>query len=173
FGGALPRGMHLTWTVTAKSATAEVASAVGSFRTVSVACLSGRDNFAKSVVDWYVPPCSLAENHYNDPNQVLGPPNAGGMRPDSFSGFRGLGDDGNVTVDMETCGGEEPGMDVRVYQSAAREPVTLWAAGSPTGPFQRLGFKVPCGGHVPGVFSHDCEFELAAARLVGARFFNI
>src|SRR5262249_50413560 len=30
FGGALPRGMHLTWTVTAKSATAEVASAVGS-----------------------------------------------------------------------------------------------------------------------------------------------
>jgi hypothetical protein len=173
FGGAVPRGMHLTWTVTARSATAEVASAVGSFRSVSVACLSGRDNYAKSVVDWHVRPCSLAENHYNDPNQVLGPPNAGGSGPDSFFGFMSLGDDGYVTVDMETCAVDEPGTDVRVYQSVAREPVTLWAAGSPAGPFQLLQSKVPCGGRVPGVFSRDCEFDLADAEVDEARYFKI
>jgi hypothetical protein len=173
FADALPRGMSLTWTVTAKSATAEVASATGAFKTVSVACLSGRDPYAKSVVEWHVPPCSLAEDIYNDPNAVLGPPDAGGTGPDHFFGFMSLGDDGHVTVDMETCAVDQPGEDVRVYQSVAREPVTLWAAGSPTGPFQLLQSRVPCGGRVPGVFSHDCEFDLADAEVDEARYFKI
>src|SRR5215470_10162508 len=44
FAAPLPREMHLTWTVTAQATASAVASTVGSFQTVSVACLSDRDN---------------------------------------------------------------------------------------------------------------------------------
>jgi hypothetical protein len=173
FAGALPRGMRLTWNVTAKSASAEVASATGSFKTMSVACIPGRDPYAKSVVDWFIPACNLSQDIYNDPREVLGPPDAGGVGPNHFFGFMSLGDDGYVTVDMETCAVDEPGPDVRVYQSVAREPVTLWAAGSPTGPFQLLQYRLSCGGRVPGVFSRVCDFDLGEAEVDEARYFKI
>src|SRR6185436_3089096 len=51
----LPRGLTLGWTVTGRSAQGSVTSARETFRTPAVACLSGRDPFAKAVVDWVVP----------------------------------------------------------------------------------------------------------------------
>ena len=33
-------------------------------------------SYAQAVVDWWLPQCSLARNRYNDPEEVLGPPDA-------------------------------------------------------------------------------------------------
>ncbi len=169
----LPRGHVLSWSVTAKNATAEVASGVARFRTNAVPCLSGRDPYAKSIVDWFVPACSLAENLYNDPSAVLGPPDLGGYAPDHYHGFMSLGEKGYVTVDMEGCALDEAGPDVRVFQSVGREPVTLYASGSPAGPWELLEYRKPCGNVLPGVASHYCDFDLAAAGLTEARYFKI
>lgn len=170
----LPRGIaFFVWSVTARNATRTVSSAPATFRPPSIACLSGRDPFAKSIVDWFVPACSLAQNHYNDPLQILGPPDAGGRGPDSYFGFISLGDQGYVTVDMEACATDQPGPDVRVFQSVSREPVTLYAAGTPSGPFALLQSRQPCGNRIPGVFSGYCDFDLADAEIQEARYFKI
>ena len=173
FASALPRSMTLSWVVTARNSTAEVSSAPAQFRTVSVACLSGRDPYAKSVVGFFLPACSLANNRYNDPREVLGPPNAGQFASGLFFGFMSLGEKGHVTVDMEGCAVDQPGADVRVFQSVGLEPVTLYAAGSPTGPFLLLESRKECGTRLPGVFSRYCDFDLAAGEVPEARYFRI
>ncbi len=173
FAGALPRGMTLAWSVVARSASAQVASATATFRTAVVACPSSASPYAKSVVDSFLTECSRAHNKYNDPQEVLGPPNAGGTGPDMYFGFMSLGEGGYVTVDMESCAQDLPGDDVRVYQTVSQEPVTLFAAGSPAGPFEEIGFRVRCGNRLPGIFSRYCDFDLGAAEVQEARYFRI
>ena len=102
--------------------------------------------YAQAVVDWWLPQCSLARNRYNDTEEVLGPPDAvnlGGV--DNYLGFMSLGQGGYVTVDVGTTFADGPGPDVRVFQTTAGEPVTLYASDNPTGPFTLVGLRVPCG----------------------------
>jgi hypothetical protein len=60
-----------------------------------------------------------------------------------------------------------------VYQSVSQEPVTLYGSRRPEGPFTLVGWRVACGLTLPGVFSHYCDFDLAAGPLREARFFKI
>jgi hypothetical protein len=130
--------------------------------------------FAQAVVDWWLPQCSLERNGYNNPQETLGPPNAvnlGGR--DNFLGFMSMGQGGYVVVDMGVSAVNGPGNDLRVYQTATGEEVTVYASASPQGPFALLGLRVPCGIRTPGVFSNHCDFDLAAAGLSAARYFKI
>jgi hypothetical protein len=127
------------------------------------------------VVDLYLLACSREHNWYNDPAEVLGPPNAvalGGK--DNYSGFLSLGESGYVTVDMGGCAANLAGPDVRVYQIAGSEPVTVYASMSPTGPFTLLGRDEVCGTRSPGSqIIRYCEFDLAAGGLPEARYLRI
>jgi hypothetical protein len=132
--------------------------------------------YAQSIVDWWMPACSLARNRYVDPNEVLGPPDAvnlGGQ--DNYRGFISLGQGGYVTVDMGDTFADGDGPDVRVYQtvSGAGEPVTLYASTSPQGPFTMVGLRVPCGERSPGIFSNHCDFDLRAGGVASARYLKI
>lgn len=169
----LPRGRVLAWTVSAANGVGEVTSDPATFRSNAVLCISGRDPYAKTVVDWFVPACSLAQNRYNDPQAVLGPPDAGGKAPDQYFGFMSLGEKGYVTVDMEACAVDQAGADVRIFQTTSKEPVTLYASGAPNGPWELLESRKPCGDLLPGVYSRYCEFDLAAAGIEEARYFKI
>jgi hypothetical protein len=131
--------------------------------------------YAQAVVDWWLPRCSLDGNRYNDPEEVLGPPDAvnlGGV--DNYQGFMSLGQGGYVTVDVGTIA-DRPGPDVRVYQtvSGAGEPVSLYASNSPQGPFTRVGLRVPCGERSAGLFSNHCDFDLAAGGVSSARYLKV
>lgn len=170
---ALPRGMLLAWSVVASSAAGQVSSSVARFRGPQVDCLPTGDAYAKSVVDWFIPECSLAQNIYNDPAQVIGPPDSRGTGPDMFTGFVSLGEGGWVSVDMEVCAADLAGADVRVFQRASSEPVTLYAAGTPEGPFFLLEARKPCGAPSVGTRSGHCTFDLAAAEIEIARYFRI
>jgi hypothetical protein len=169
----LPRGGLVAWEVTASGAAGSVVSETATLQSLAVVCLPGRGPYAKSVVEWSVPECSLNQNHYNDPNQVLGRPNAGGVGPDSFRGFMSLGNGGHVTVDMQSCAVNDPGVDVRVWQSVSGEAVTLYAGGQPDGPFVLVRAEKPCGFDVPGEFSNFCDFDLAETGLDEARYFRV
>jgi len=169
----LPRGMLLAWSVTARGARGEATSAEATFRGPSVECLPTDDPYAKSVVDWWLSSCSLSHNIYNDPQEVLGPPDSRGQGPDRFTGFMSLGEGGYVTVDMEGCAVDAPGPDVRVFQRASSEPVTLRAAGSPDGPFVLIGYRKPCGEAIEGTRSGFCDFDLADGEVEQARYFKI
>jgi hypothetical protein len=174
FDRPLLRGALLSWRVTGQSSSGNaIASDSATFRLPAVACNSGLSPFAKSVVQWWLPACSLANNHYNDPRQVLGPPDAGGFGPDSYFGFMSLGDGGFVTVDMGGCAVDGAGDDVRVYQSVAMEPVTLYASGTPDGPYVLVESRKSCGNRLTGVFSRMCTFDLAKAGLEEARYFKV
>jgi hypothetical protein len=132
--------------------------------------------YAQSVVDWWMPACSLARNRYVDPSEVLGPPDAvnlGGQ--DHYLGFISLGQGGYVTVDMGVTFTDADGPDVRVYQtvSGAGEPVTLYASTNPQGPFTLVGLRVPCGERSPGLFSNHCDFDLRAGGLAAARYLKV
>jgi hypothetical protein len=133
--------------------------------------------YAQSVVDWWLPACSLASNRYVDPNEALGPPDAVnlGGRQDNYLGFISLGQGGYVTVDMGASFADGDGPDVRVYQtvSGAGEPVTLYASANPQGPFTLVGLRVPCGERSPGLFSNHCDFDLRAGGVASARYLKI
>jgi hypothetical protein len=130
--------------------------------------------YAASVVDWWLPGCSLQRNGYNDPQQVLGPPDAvnlGGK--DNYQGIMSLGQGGYVTVDMGASAIDGPGDDVRVFQTTSREPVTLYASASSQGPFVMLGLRFDCGIRSPGLLSNHCDFDLRGGSLAEARYFKI
>jgi hypothetical protein len=130
--------------------------------------------YAQSVVDWWMPACSLARNRYVDPNEVLGPPDAvnlGGQ--DNYLGFISLGQGGYVTVDTGVTFLDGDGPDVRVYQTTTGEAVTLYASASPQGPFTLVGLRVPCGVRSPGIFSNHCDFDLHDGGLASARYLKI
>jgi hypothetical protein len=130
--------------------------------------------YATAVADWWVPACSLARNGYNNPSELVGPPDAvnlGGR--DNYRGLISLGQGGWVTVDMGATVTNGPGADVRVYQATSNEPVTVYASTSAAGPFTLIGFRQPCGGRGLGTFSNFCEFDLAVGPLAEARFLKI
>ena len=130
--------------------------------------------YATTVVDWWVPGCSLQTNGYNDPQKVLGPPDAvnlGGK--DNYDGIMSLGQAGYVTVDMGVSAVDGPGADVRVFQTTSREPVTLYGSASAQGPFTLLGLRFDCGTRSPGLLSNHCDFDLHDGGLAEARYFKI
>jgi hypothetical protein len=130
--------------------------------------------YVASVVDWWLPDCTLRHNGYGDAKQVLGPPDAvnlGGK--DHYQGMMSLGQGGFVTVDMGETAIDGPGPDVRVYQTTTGEPVSLYGAPSPQGPFVLVGLREYCGVRTPGVYSNHCDFDLHDAGLSEARYFKI
>lgn len=131
--------------------------------------------YVASVVDWWLPQCSIDHNRYNDPSRVLGPPDAAflGVK-DQYTGMMSLGMGGYVTVDMGVSAIDGDGADVRVYQTTSSEPVTLYGAASSQGPFALLGLRVPCGERTGGgIFSAHCDFDLRGTGLAEARYLKI
>ena len=52
----------------------------------------GAASYAKTVVDWWLPLCSIERDAYNDPQQVLGAPDAVWLGvKDQYLGFMSLG----------------------------------------------------------------------------------
>lgn len=130
--------------------------------------------YAAAVVDWWLPDCSLQHNGYNDPRQVLGAPDAANLGgKDRYQGMMSLGQGGFATVDMGASTIDGPGPDIRVFQAISGEPVTLYAAKSPEGPFVLVGLREYCGVRTPGVYSNHCDFDLHDAGLSEARYFKI
>jgi hypothetical protein len=84
-----------------------------------------------------------------------------------------LGQGGWVVVDMGTPVTDGPGPDVRVFQTTAGEPVTLYASMSPSGPFVLVGLQEYCGERTPGGGSNHCDFDLGAAGLTQARYLKV
>jgi hypothetical protein len=178
FASPLPRGMILTWKVTATGTPGQVASSVSTFSGPPVECLSVAGAYAKTVVEWFLPACSLANNRNNDPDEVLGPPDARRTSPPGTPfvgvGFMSLGEKGHVTVDMRGCFVDGPGDDLRVYQTVSSEPVTVYVAGHPNGPWISIGDREPCGVRSGGgIFSGHCQFDLATGEVSEARFVRI
>jgi hypothetical protein len=135
---------------------------------------AGETGYAVSVVDWWLPGCTLLHNGYNDPQQVLGPPDAvnlGGK--DNYQGMMSLGQGGYVTVDMGASAIDGDGADVRVFQTTSREPVTLYGSVNPQGPFTLIGLRVECGTRSKGLFSNHCDFDLHDGGLTEARYFKV
>jgi hypothetical protein len=133
-------------------------------------------SFAQSVVDWWLPDCTLTHNGYNDPAKVLGKPDAEflGVK-DSYRGIMSLGQGGYVTVDMGDTAIDGPGADVRVYQVTGMEPVTLYAATSAQGPYNLVALREDCGERTPGFAPPErhCDFNLRDAGMAEARYFKI
>jgi hypothetical protein len=130
--------------------------------------------YASSVVDYWLPDCTLRRNLFNDPNEVVGTPNAvkfGGV--DDYRGMMSLGQSGWVTVDMGASVVDGPGADIRVYQTTSTEEVTVYGAASPQGPFVLIGLREPCGIRSPGLFSNHCDFDLAGSGLAEARYLRV
>jgi len=176
FPRPLLRGATLAWNVTAVTALGEeTASGTATFRLPPVECGSTSDPYAKTVEGFWVPAVCLANNIYNDPQEVLGPPDAGGFGPDGFFGFVSLGNGGWVDVDMVACAIDGQGNDVRVYQAVSAEPVTLWASSTPSGPWVAVEYRKPCGDRVPGQIPQvrKCEFDLLEAGIEEARYFRV
>jgi hypothetical protein len=171
--------MTLTWKVTASAAAGQAASPVGTFTTAAVECLSVGGAYGKAVVEWSIPACSLERNAYNDPEDVLGPPDARRLSPQGApvfvgAGFLSLGEKGHVTVDMRGCFVDGPGDDLRVYQAVSSEPVTVYVAGRPEGPFILIGDRERCGVRSGGgIFSNHCQFDLATGEVAEARYVRI
>jgi hypothetical protein len=168
--GPLPRGMDVAWRVTGRNGVSDTTSETRGFRLPPVDCPPLRDPFAKAVVDAFLTECSRARNSYNDPREVLGPPDAGGT-PARFHGFMSLGEGGHVIVDMGGCAANGTLADVRVYQTVSSEPVTLYAGGTPTGPWRLLEARKRCGDRLPGLRSGYCDFDLG--EMSEARYFKI
>lgn len=172
---ALPRGMNLAVRVTARTATASVEMPAQRFGSAAVACAARGDGYAKAVADSFLPVCRTMPNFYSDPREALGPPNAvalGGK--DNYSGIVSLGDRGYVTVDMEACAADAPGADLRVHQAVGSEPVSVYVAGSPAGPFVEVAWRAPCGERLGGSATNRyCDFDLGAADVREARYVKV
>jgi hypothetical protein len=138
----------------------------------STSCTGTPSAYARAVSDWWVPRCSLEHNIYNDPQTALGPPDAAGFGPDSFTGFISLGFGGRVTVDLGGCVSDRPGDDLRVFQAVSGEPVSVYVAPSPDGPFTLIEAREPCGNRFDAVKSY-CDFDLATAGVTQARYVRV
>jgi hypothetical protein len=132
--------------------------------------------YARSVVDWWLPDCSLTRNGYNDPGQVVGSPDAIRLEEkDAYRGIMSLGQGGYVTVDLGDSAVDGPGPDLRVYQVTGTEPVTLYAATDAQGPFVLVGLRVDCGERTPGFanLERHCDFDLRGTGLAEARYLKV
>jgi hypothetical protein len=138
-------------------------------------CTSPPAAYAQAVNDWWIPSCSLAQNIYNDPQEALGPPNAAGSGPDHYTGFVSLGFGGYVTVDLGGCIDDQPGNDLRVFQSVSNEPVSVYVSASPDGPFTFLDRK-SCPNTPEGRINRIrgyCDFDLASGGVQKARYIKV
>ncbi len=138
-------------------------------------CAPTTSVYATRVVESWIPAESLAQDIFNDPEQALGPPDAGGYGPDKWVGFVSLGFGGHVTVDLGGCIGDGTGADIRVYQGVSNEPLSVYVSTSETGPFTLLKpFFQDCGTRVPGDrVKGYCEFDLASAGVAQARYVRV
>ena len=136
------------------------------------ACTGTPSAYARSVIDWWIPRCSLEGNIYNDPQTALGPPDAAGFGPVSFTGFISLGFGGRVTVDLGGCLSNRAGADLRVFQAVSGEPVSVYVSTAPDGPFTLLEARVPCGIRFDALKGY-CDFDLATAGVTQARYVRV
>jgi hypothetical protein len=83
-----------------------------------------------------------------------------------------LGFGGRVTVDMGGCVTDRPGNDLRVFQAVSSEPVSVYVATSPSGPFTLLEARKACGERVDRVKGY-CDFDLASGRVTQARYVRV
>jgi len=174
FSDPLLRGAMLSWSVVGRQPDGtETRSDSATFRLPPVECDTSSDPYAKAVVGFWVPESCLAGNSYSDPEEALGPPDAGELPDGAYFGFVSLGDGGHVDVDMSLCAVDADGADVRVFQSVSNEPVTLYASSSPTGPWVLVESRKPCGQRNPGTYSRRCDFDLADAGLEEARYLRV
>jgi hypothetical protein len=134
-------------------------------------CTSAPSAYGQAVISWWVPQCSLAQNIYNNPAETLGAPNAAGSGPDHYTGFMSLGFGGYVTVDLGGCITDQPGNDLRVFQAVSSEPVSVYVATAPEGPYTFLDRKA-CGERVDRVIGY-CDFDLATGGVSQARYIKV
>ncbi|HYN05504.1 MAG TPA: hypothetical protein VE359_23870 [Vicinamibacteria bacterium] len=139
------------------------------------ACAPAVSPYAVAVAEWWIPASSLAQNIYNNPQEAVGAPNASGFGPSDYTGFVSLGFGGHVTVDLGGCVTDIPGNDLRIYQAVSSEPLSVYVATSPEGPFTLLRpFFQDCGGKVQGdAVKKQCEFDLASAAVPKARYVRV
>jgi hypothetical protein len=135
--------------------------------------VTGTGRYAAAIIDWWISTCSAAYNGYNDPAPVVGAPDALRFGKDDYTGIMSLGQGGYVTVDMGASVVDHAGPDFRVYQTTSLEPVTLYAADNPNGPFTLVGLQRECGTRIPHLLSGYCDFDLAEAGLKSARYLKI
>ena len=131
-------------------------------------CTAPPGRYGQALTEWWLPNCDVNRNLYNNPNDVLGPPNAGGMGPNNYRGFVSLGMGGFVIVDLGGCIEDRPGNDIRVHQAVSREPVSVYVAESPSGPYTLIGARIACGERAGA-----CEFDLAAGGVARARYVKV
>ena len=138
-------------------------------------CPAATSAYAKAVTEWWIPASSLAQNMYDNPQDAVGEPNAGGFGPLNYTGFVSLGFGGHVTVDLGGCVTDVPGNDLRIYQAVSSEPLSVYVSTSPDGPFTLLQpFFQDCGGRVQGdAVKKQCEFDLASAGVTQARYVRV
>lgn len=130
--------------------------------------------YARAVLDWWLPECSLTHNAYNNPQESLGPPDAANLGgPDRYRGLISLGQGGYVTLELSEPAVDRAGPDIRVFQTTTGEPVTLYASGASQGPFVLVGLRRFCGTRTQGVFSNHCDFDLRDAGLATARYVKV
>jgi hypothetical protein len=84
-----------------------------------------------------------------------------------------LGQGGWITVDLGLTVNDARGPEIRVYQTVSGEPVTLYAAAAPEGPFRALALQEYCGNRSTGAFSNHCDFDLARGGLASARYLRV
>jgi len=139
-------------------------------------CAKATQPYGTSVVEWWVPSASLAQNIYNDPQDAVGAPNAGGVGPSDYTGFISLGFGGHVTLDLGGCVTDQAGDDIRVYQAVSNEPVSVYVSKAAEGPFTLLKpYFQDCGSRVPGTGNVQkyCDFDLASANVSEARYVRV
>ena len=136
------------------------------------ACTSSPSAFATKVTDWWVPACSLTQNTYNDPQEALGPPNAGGFGPLNYTGFISLGFGGRVTLDLGGCISDRPGPDLRLYQAVGSEPFSVYVSLSPAGPFTLVETRKACGERIDRVKGY-CDVDIASGGAGQARYVRV
>jgi hypothetical protein len=139
-------------------------------------CAPATQPYGTSVVEWWIPTSSLAQNIYNNPQDAVGAPDAAGFGPLNYTGFISLGFGGHVTLDLGGCVTDQPGNDIRVYQSVSNEPLSVYVSKSKDGPFTLLKpFFQDCGERVPGSNNVQkyCEFDFASAGVAEARYVRV
>jgi len=140
---------------------------------VAAVAPSAMDAYGKTIVDWWLPDCSLRRNGHNDPAQAVGPPDAVRTGPDRYTGLISLGQGGYVTLELGQPAVDGPGVDIRVFQTTTNEPVTLYASAAASGPFTLLGLRRSCGVRSSPIFSNHCDFDLRDGGLASARFVKV
>jgi hypothetical protein len=126
------------------------------------------------VAGWWIPSCSLAQNVYNDPEEALGPSDAGGSGPLDFTGFVSLGFGGHVTLDFGGCIVDGIGPDLRVFQAVGTEPVSVYVSLSPDGPFTLVEVRKECGLRAgAGGTRRYCDIDIASGGVSRARYVRV